>query len=218
MLKTEQIMLRNFEGAKIPQRTSDKFFNATEMIKYYNNLTGSKKVFAEFLSNNNTNEFIEALRQEILNVGDSLHLQVIESKRGKNGATWMHPYLFVKFCFWLSPQFEVKVIKWVYDNLIDFRHDAGDFYKEMCKAISETYHDWYGKNPDPLIFIKEAHFLNYLCFGTQKGKQRNEATEKQLLLMNRLQKLNISLIYSKTGKDIRYKKLSEFAEMIKLSE
>lgn len=211
-------MLRNFEGAKIPQRTSDKFFNATEMIKYYNNLTGSKKVFAEFLSNNNTNEFIEALRQEILNVGDSLHLQVIESKRGKNGATWMHPYLFVKFCFWLSPQFEVKVIKWVYDNLIDFRHDAGDFYKEMCKAISETYHDWYGKNPDPLIFIKEAHFLNYLCFGTQKGKQRNEATEKQLLLMNRLQKLNISLIYSKTGKDIRYKKLSEFAEMIKLSE
>ena len=61
-------MLRNFEGAKIPQRTSDKFFNATEMIKYYNNLTGSKKVFAEFLSNNNTNEFIEALKQEILNI------------------------------------------------------------------------------------------------------------------------------------------------------
>ena len=210
-------MLRNFEGAKIPQRTSDKFFNATEMIKYYNNLTGSKKVFAEFLSNNNTNEFIEALKQEILNIGNSLQLKVIESKRGKNGATWMHPYLFVKFCFWLSPTFEVKVIKWVYDNLIDFRHDAGDFYKEMCKAIQETYHDWYGKNPDPLIFVKEAHFLNYLVFGTQQGKQRNEANEIQLALMNRLQKLNISLIYESTPKDERYRKLSEFTEMIKKS-
>ena len=218
MLKTNQLMLRKFEGADITQRTSDKFFNATEMIKYYNSLTNSRKVFAEFLSNQNTNEFIEALKVELLNIGNSLHLEVIDTKRGKNGATWMHPYLFVKFCFWLSPQFEVKVIKWVYDNLIDFRHEAGDFYKEMCKAISETYHEWYGKNPDPLIFVKEAHLLNFLVFGSQQGKQRNEATEFQLMLMNRLQKLNISMIYEKTGKDIRYKKLSDFADMIKKTE
>jgi hypothetical protein len=218
MLKTTQHMIRKFEGANIPQRTSDKFFNATEMLKYYNKLTNSKKVFAEFLSNQNTIAFISALKTELLNIGDSLHLQVIDTKRGKNGSTWMHPYLFVKFCFWLSPEFEVKVIKWVYDNLIDFRHEAGDYYKEMCKAISETYHEWYGKNPDPLIFVKEAHFLNYLVFGSTKGKQRNEATEFQLMLMNRLQKLNISMIYDKTNKDVRYKKLSDFAEMIKKTE
>lgn len=211
-------MFRHLDGAKISQRTKDSFFNATEMLQYFNNLTASEKRFKDFWENQNTNAFCEALKVEILNGDNSAHLEIVETSRGRGGATWMHPYLFVKFCFWLSPQFEVKVIKWVYDNLIDFRHDAGDFYKEMCKAIAETYHEWYGKNPDPLIFIKEAHLLNFLVFGSQNGKQRNDATEFQLMLMNRLQKLNISMIYDKTSKDVRYRKLSEFADMIKKTE
>jgi hypothetical protein len=217
MLKTNQIMLRNFDNIKISQRTSDKFFNGTEILNYYNNLNGSKKRFKDFWENQNTKEFIEALKTEIYNGPNSAHYDLYTTTRGKGGSTWMHPYLFVKFCFWLSPQFEVKVIKWVYDNLIDFRHEAGDYYKEMCKAISETYIDWYGKNPDPLIFVKEAHFLNFLVFGNSNGKQRNEANEQQLMLMNRLQKLNIAMIYDKTPKDLRYKKLGDFAQMIKLS-
>jgi hypothetical protein len=217
MLKTNQIMLRQLDGVKVSQRTKDSFFNATEMLQYYCELTGSKKRFADFWENQNTLEFIEALKQEILNVPNSAHLEIVETTRGRGGCTWMHPYLFVKFCFWLSPKFEVKVIKWVYDNLIDFRHEVGDYYKEMCKAISETYHEWYGRTPDPLIYIKEAHLLNFLVFGSQHGKQRNEADVNQLELMNKLQKLNISMIYNKTSKDIRYKKLSEFAAMYKLS-
>jgi len=218
MLKVNQIMHRNFDGIKISQRTKDGFFNATEMLHYYNSLTTQNKRFKDFWENNNTKEFYEALRVEILNGDNSAHLKIYDSTRGRGGSTWMHPYMFVKFCFWLSPQFEVKVIKWVYDNLIDFRHEAGDHYKDMCKAISETYQDWYGKNPDPLIYVKEAHFLNYLVFGSQNGNQRNDASEFQLMLMNRLQKLNISMIYDKTPKDIRYKKMSDFAEMIKKTE
>jgi hypothetical protein len=217
MLKTNQIMLRQLDGVKISQRTKDSFFNATEMLQYYCELTGSKKRFKDFWENQNTNEFSEALKQEILNGDKTADLEIVETTRGRGGCTWMHPYLFVKFCFWLSPKFEVKVIKWVYDNLIDFRHEVGDYYKEMCKAISETYHEWYGRNPDPLIYIKEAHLLNFLVFGSQHGKQRNEADVNQLELMNKLQKLNISMIYNKTSKDIRYKKLSEFAAMYKLS-
>lgn len=217
MLKTNQIMLRQFDGVKISQRTKDGFFNATEMLHYFNSLARTEKRFKDFWENQNTKEFREALKAEILNGDNSAHLEIVETTRGRGGATWMHPYLFVKFCFWLSPTFEVKVIKWVYDNLIDFRHEVGDYYKEMCKAISETYHNWHGKNPDPLIYIKEAHLLNFLVFGSQHGKQRNEANINQLELMNKLQKLNISMIYDNTSKDIRYKKLSDFADMYRKS-
>jgi hypothetical protein len=218
MLKTNQVMLRQMDGVKISQRTKDSFFNATEMLHHFNNLTGQNKRFKDFWDNLNTKAFCEALKQEIYNGDNSAHLEIVETSRGKGGSTWMHPYLFVKFCFWLSPVFEVKVIKWVYDNLIDFRHEAGDHYKEMCKAIAETYHSWYGKSPDPLIYVKEAKYLNILVFGKPDSNKRNEATEKQLSIMNKLQKLNTSLILDITDKNVRYKKLKDFAEMLTISE
>lgn len=217
MLKKPQLMIRVFDGMEIRQRT-DSFFNATDMLSYYNSENIIQKRFKDFWDNNNTQDFMIALRNELLNGDNCPYLDLYTTTRGRGGATYMHPYLFVKFCFWLSPEFEVKVIKWVYDNLIEFRNEAGDHYKEMCKAIADTYHDWYGKNPDPLIFVKEAHFLNQLVFGNPNGNQRNSATEKQLELMNKLQKINISLIYSNTPKAKRQEKLHEFVMMTKMTE
>lgn len=49
----------------------------------------------------------------------------------------MHPILFVKFAMWLNPRFEVQVIKFVYDQMLKYRNDAGDAYKELCAAISK---------------------------------------------------------------------------------
>jgi hypothetical protein len=215
MLKTNQIMVRELDGIKVTQRTKDGYFNATDVLQYYNGLTNSGKRMQDFYTNQNTQEFIKALEQEILNDENSHYLKIIDSTRGRGGSTWFHPYLFVKLCFWLSPQFEVKVIKWVYDNLIDFRHEAGDHYKEMCKSISETYHKWYGKNPDPLIFQREARFLNFLVFGSGQTKTRNEATEQELELMNKLQKINISMINECKAIKVRHEKLAEFADMYK---
>jgi hypothetical protein len=106
----------------------------------------------------------------------------------------MHPYLFVKFAMWLSPAYEVKIIKWVYDHLIEFRLLAGDHYKEMCDAIAWRYFDYYKRSAGPDVFMREAHILNQLVFNNPAGNQRNIATEKQLDLMNRLQTANIKMI------------------------
>lgn len=211
---TNQVMKREFYEGTISQRTKDGFFNATEFLSAFNNFTGKKKVLPEFWSNKNVIEFIEVLQNELLsNIGNSLVLKPYETTKGKYGATWMHPYLFVKFAMWLSPELELKVIKWVYDNLIDFRIQAGDHYKEMCKAITESYYDWCNKNPDPMIFTKEANFLNNLVFGTTKGNQRNEATPQQLDLMNKLQLANIKLINQKVSKQSRHESLVLFANL-----
>ena len=135
------------------------------------------------------------------------------TKRGRDANTYMHPYLFIKFAMWLSADFEVKVIKWVYDNLIKVRNDAGDHYLEMCDAINNRYLEWSkGKKPDPLVFIKEANYLKQLAFG-YKDKGRNEATEDELKLLNALQKANIKLISQGINKDERWLTLRNFAKL-----
>jgi len=142
---TNQIMKRNFMSSDISQRTKDGFFNATELLKVFNERTNQKKRFADFWENNNTKEFLLELSQD-LNVDNSAHLKTHETQRGKGGATWMHPYLFVKLAMWLSPKVELQIIKWVYDNLIEFRVQAGVDYKDMCKSIHDNYLDFFKNN------------------------------------------------------------------------
>lgn len=63
----------------------------------------------------------------------------------------MHPYLFVKFAMWLSPTFEVKIIQWVYDNLIEFRLLAGDHYKGQIVTTSLLVAEKFHKTHDKVI-------------------------------------------------------------------
>lgn len=219
---TNQIMKRDFFDAEIGQRTKDSFFNATDLLKFYNDSHDKQKVIAEFWSNAQTVNFTTELAKD-LNIGNSLHLKTViesdlyETKRGRYGSTYMHPYLFVKFAMWLSSEFEVKVIKWVYDNLIDFRNQAGDYYKLMCKTIYEVHSEYYDKVPSPLIYISEARYLNELVRGSCCSNQRNELNENELSLLNGLQKLNISLLEHKTPAQARKQKMRDYAEMYKIA-
>lgn len=213
-MKTNQLMKRDFDGMIVEQRTKDSFLSATDLLAIYNLKSKTKKRIVDFAENKNTKDFLEALLNEVnSNVPNSPHLatDLIITKKGNNGGTYMHPYLFVKFAMWLSPEFEVKVIKWVYDNLIVVRNEAGNHYVEMCDAIKDRYLQWSkGEKPEPLIFIKEANFLKTLAFG-YKEKDRNEATEKELRLLDTLQLANIRLIKEGVGKDERHRRLRDFA-------
>lgn len=222
-MKSLQIMKRDFNGSFIEQRNTDGYFNATTLLSSYNANNEKKKVIAEFWSNDSTNEFMKELALD-LNIGKSLHLtnvlpsDLYETKRGRGGCTWMHPYLFVKFAMWLSPKFEVQVIKWVYDNLIDFRNQVGDYYKELCSCIMARYQEYYnGKQASPLIFSNEAKFLNFLIKGEFKGIERNELNEKELDLLNNLQKIDIDLINRGFGKFDRQIKLRDYSTMYKIA-
>lgn len=213
-MKTNQLMKRDFDGYLIDQRTDNSFLNSTDLLRAYNENSKVPKRFLEFWDNKNTNLFIESLLNEEKQKGDNCYLlksDLIIIKRGKSGSTYMHPYLFIKFAMWLSSDFEVKVIKWVYDNLIKVRNEAGDYYLEMCDTINRRYSEWSnGGKPDPLVFIREANFLKSLSFGFS-NKSRNEATEQELKLLNALQLANIKLIKDGLGKDERHKRLREFA-------
>jgi very-short-patch-repair endonuclease len=95
-MKTNQLMKREFNGTQITQRTKDSFFNATELLSVFNQTSNTKKVFAEFWSNQTTKKIYDDLLIK-LNV-NTLH----ESIRGKYGATYMHEELLIVFYNWLN--------------------------------------------------------------------------------------------------------------------
>lgn len=218
-MKTEVLMTRDLNGLKISQRSSDKFLNATELINQYNKANNKKKMMPEFWSNKGTSDFMESLAKNLEeeNIGETLVLEkdLYTTTRGKYGGTFMHPYLFVKFAMWLSPDFEVKVIKWVYDNLIDFRNQSGDHYLEMRQAIYDRYVEFFDKKPNPLVFIKEANYINKLVYGEYKGKKRNTSSEDELDMLNKLQKANIKLIKEGISRFDRKERLRQFAMLLK---
>lgn len=221
-MKTLQIVKREFNGSFMEQRNTDGYFNATLLLEMANANSDKKRRFADFWENDGTQSFMKELADS-LNVEKKAPLLTIlpsdlyETKRGRGGCTWMHPYLFVKFAMWLSPKFEVQVIKWVYDNLIDFRNQAGDYYKELCSSIMNRYTQYYSNKPSPLVFSNEAKYLNSLVIGEFKGLERNEINEKQLDLLNDLQKLDIDMIDRGFGKNQRHEKLRDYANMYKVA-
>ena len=156
----------------VEQRTKDYMFNATALLKQWNATSGEKKETTKFFENDNTKEFVAALmEEEHLNTQNSAYLK----SRGKNGGTWMHPILFVKFAMWLNPRFEVQVIKFVYDQMIAYRNEAGDAYKELSQAVSKLV------TPGLMRMAMQniAKGLNYIIFGTHKQELRNEHGEEK---------------------------------------
>ena len=66
---------------------------------------------------------------------ESKYGNVIINGRGRNSATWVHPLIFIDIALAINPKLKIEVYEWLFDNLIKFRNDSGDSYKEMCAAL-----------------------------------------------------------------------------------
>jgi hypothetical protein len=42
-------------------------------------------------------------------------IELMTSEQGRNGGTWVHPMVAISCAQWISPDFEVKVSKWIYE-------------------------------------------------------------------------------------------------------
>lgn len=172
-MKTNQIMTRPMGDFHVEQRTKDGYFNATSFVKQWNLHTQNsgdvkKKEIKDYLDNKATKEFLSALiQEENLNGENSPYL----TSRGKySGGTWMHPIMFIDFAMWLNPAFKVKVIKFVYDQMLKYRNDAGDAYRELSSAINSIVPNTF--MPQAMRKIGEA--LNYVVFNEHEQMLRNK--------------------------------------------
>lgn len=195
-MKTNQNLVRRMGNFEVTQRTSDGMFNATELMKQWNKENGMKKEIKDYFSNNSTKEFIDALiLEENSNRGNSPHLEntlnsVYLKSRGINGGTWMNPMLFIDFAMWLNPSFKVKVLKFVYDELIKYRNEAGDAYREMSEAVAKLSKK--GETAQNIAKVAEA--INYIAQNDHAKMIRNKADEGQMKEYVRIEKEVATLV------------------------
>jgi len=97
----------------------------------------------------------------------------------KTKTTWCDPYLWVLIAMELNPMLYAETVVWLTDRLIINRIEAGNFYKSLTSAISKF------NNVD---YVKMAKALNYIVFNNHYTGIRNNATEKELLELEELEK------------------------------
>ena len=190
------------------QRTKDSYFNATILLNDFNTKSKNKPLqLASYKGNKGTKDFIRQLQKE------NIESPMI-SGRGINGGTWMHPKLFIDFAMWVSVEFKSVVIDYVLDGLIMSRHDAGDYYNEMCVTILSSYVEFFGCKPNPMLYINEARNIKKLL--NLSKKERNLMTEKELNNITIMQKANSIYMNKGMGKVKRYKLLEMQAEILNI--
>ena len=202
-MKTNQVMTRD-NG--FVQRTKDGYFNANILLNHFNDLNPSTpKILGNYNAIGTTNDFIAQLKLEGID-------KPLIAGRGRYGGSWMHPKLFIDFAMWLSVEFKSVVIDYVLDGLILSRHDAGDYFKEMCATILVTHIEYFGAKPNPNLYINEANIIKGLLYLVDTD--RNDMTEKELSNVTQLQKLNSMLLRDRVGKDSRLKQLKLQARLL----
>jgi hypothetical protein len=188
-MKTSVEMIRKMGRFDVVQRTSDGMFNASELLKQYNKTNKTDKKLINFIGLAQTKEFIDELQSELNTQSDISYdgsievLTEIKGRNTKSGRTsdvvWMNPYLFIKFSMWLSPRFELQVIKFVADQLIQFRHEAGDNYNGLTSAV-QRFKD--------INYPQLAKGLNWIVFNIHETGIRNKASQEQLKELVEVQK------------------------------
>lgn len=179
-MKTNQIMIRQMGEFSVKQRTKDGFFNATELLKQWNRVSGMKKEVTKFLDLGSTSELVKIIMErEDLHTQDSTYVKS-RASRGDNAGTWMHPVLFIDFAMWINPSFKYDVIKFVYDDMIRYRNLAEDSYKELASAISKIV----SKTFIPKDMQKVGEALNWIVFDSHepllRNKHGNESKQREL--------------------------------------
>lgn len=181
-MKTSVNMLRKIGDFEMTQRTKDGYFDANTLLRKWNkNKDNPERAMSRFIDSPKTKEFILELSQNAnLQGGIIQQVKGRNTKKGKTlDKTWMHPYLFIDFAMWLNPKFKLKVIEFVYDQLIEFRHNAGDMYKGLSNALVKF---------KDVSFVQVAKGLNWIVFDKHEKGIRQKATQKQLKELTDLQK------------------------------
>ena len=151
-METAQIVKREFKGGFVEQNHKTGWLNATSFLSiantYREQIGLNKKSIGNYIKNDSTKEFVKKILDEE-NIA-----QAYITKKGKNGGTWMHPFLFIDFVMWISPDFKYQAIKWLNDELLKYRDTSGDSYKQLATTIA-NYQTKIGYG-DIGIFIKKV--------------------------------------------------------------
>lgn len=187
-MKTNNVIIRPMGEFQVAQRTKDGMFNATALLNQWNNASGQQKQMVHYFENNSTKEFVDTLiAKENLKERNSVYLK----SRGKNGGTWMHPFLFIDFAMWLNPSFKYEVLKFVYDQMIKYRNEAGDAYRDLSASVYKIV----DTSRMSMLMSQISKGINYVVFGEHRPAIRNDkGTEEDQRKLYEMERKVSSLI------------------------
>ena len=136
-MKTNQILERDFFGGVVKQEHLTGYFCVNDITiianKYRKNQGLPEARWDKYISSKTTKEFFHALMNSENNA------DIIRTKRGRGGDTWVHPLILMDYMMWLSPEFKVKAYQWLYDNLPIYRDNGGESYKRLSGIVQDKY-------------------------------------------------------------------------------
>lgn len=161
----------------------------------------------------------------------------IQSKSGRYGGTFAHRDIALGFCYWLSPPFQLYLVK-EFQRLKEQeareRQDTLEWnvHRLLTKINYSVHTDAIKEKLIPprlaqnrtsgLVYAGEADILNLALFGVTarewraqnpnaKGNIRDHATTEQLLVLANLEAINAELIHQGLSQDERVVRLNEAA-------
>lgn len=192
---------RELFGTKIRQQTKTGFLNLSDLQEAYTrarvlNAWSNKGNVQDILTQKQNSERVYYLLQglKMINSGFTEFMQNIENEgllkylkkigvykttgARHNRTVWCNPYIWTLIAMELNPALYAKVVLWLNDKLILNRIEAGNFYKDLSRAVTKF---------NDVDYIRLAKALNYKIFGQHEHGIRNLATKEQLEQMYKLE-------------------------------
>jgi hypothetical protein len=101
------LISRSWNGTPISRRTTDGYVNATAMCRANN------KQWSKYRESDRCQTYLEALAE----TSGIRMFDLIESRQGQGGGTWVHPQVAVDLARWISAPFAVWMDGWFLESL-----------------------------------------------------------------------------------------------------
>jgi hypothetical protein len=189
---------RELFGYTIRQQTKDGMLNLSDLQESYTIARvkngWNEKNINRIMENDKETLFYLLEKQRIINIPMCIFMENIESKgfakymkelgvykttgARETKTVWVNPYIWVMVAMELNPIIKAEVIGWLTDSLIINRIEAGNFYKELSRAVS-TFED--------VDYVEMATNLNLAIFGKHERGLRNNGTKDELKRLEQLE-------------------------------
>jgi len=122
------LISRSWNGTAIPRRVADGYINATAMCK------ANGKRWAKYRESDRCQTYLDALAE----TSEIRTFDLIESRQGQGGGTWVHPQVAIDLARWISADFAV----WMDGFMIDAFDNPAKVVNELSRNLSDEENEW----------------------------------------------------------------------------
>jgi len=106
-MSTDALISRSWNDTPIQRRTTDGYVNATAMCK------ANGKQWSKYRESDRCQTYLDALAE----TSEIRMFELIESRQGQGGGTWVHPQVAVDLARWISAPFAVWMDGWFLESI-----------------------------------------------------------------------------------------------------